>query len=386
MKSNFTPPFCPAPDCPEHTENPNKHRNWWILRGFYFSRTHGHVQRYLCKTCGKSFTERIFHLDYYAKRIDIDLKDLLFHYCNGFSQRALAEHFGCTTRTIAHKLQILSRQSMAAITESNRCIHTLEDIAIDGMQNFTGSQYQPNNYTIAVGQYSQYVGMVTQVIFRRAGKMNTYQKRRRAYFDTIGLWKRGAFTNSIRELVDHIVQVVENRSQDKQSIVCNSDDKKLYAQQLWKNEKIARMMASSRFVHSITSSRCWRDMKNPLFPVNYIDSRLRNDLADWQRETTSFPREANRNFQRFLCYLAYHNFFKPYRVRKPDKNHAEAAGLPHTDSERIKRAFFNRRAFHSQTALSPQWDDCWFCRIVTPLQVRDKIPFNGNRKPAYLHF
>lgn len=380
------PPFCPNPDCPQNKPRQSKDEKWWRLRGHYQSRVHGKVQRFLCKTCGKSFSERIFHLDYYAKRIDIQFRDVLFHYCNGFSQRALAEHFGCAVRTIAQRLQILSRQSMAAIEESNRLIHTEEDIAIDGMQNFTGSQYQPNNYNIAIGQYSQYVSMVTQVIFRRAGRMTPYQKRKRAFFDVIGCWKRGAFTQSITMLVDHIAYLISHRSTNKPAIICNSDDKKLYAQELARNPLIRDLMARQMFSHVVTSSRVWRNLRNPLFPVNYLDARLRNDLADWQRETTSFPRETNRNFQRFLCYIAYHDFFKPHRVGKVKESHAEIAGLPIRAAEEIKRKFFTERAFFAHRSLSHMWEEAWFCKMVTPLQVREGKPFNGNRKPMYLAY
>jgi hypothetical protein len=134
MTRNWSPPYCPNPDCLRNSPMTCEGERWWRLRGHYESKAHGRVRRYLCKTCGKSFSERIFHVDYYAKRVDINLRDLLFHYCNGFSQRALAEHFCCTTRTIAHKLQILSRQSMAAIREANVHIQTEEDIAIDGIR------------------------------------------------------------------------------------------------------------------------------------------------------------------------------------------------------------------------------------------------------------
>ncbi len=380
----FIPSFCPNPECEYHQNKIPINFPWYMKRGWYHSSAHGKVQRYLCKSCGKSFSERMFFTDYYAKRIDIDLQDLLFHYSNGFSQRALADHYHCTTRTIAQKLQTISRQAMSAIIKANSYLHTREDIAIDGMQNFTGSQYQPNNYNISVGQYSQYISMVTQVIFRRAGKMNAYQKRRREYFDAVGLWKRGAFTKSIRELVTHLSHLVEQRDRSKTTIICNSDDKKMYAREIRRNQSLRREIAANRFSHMITSSKCWRDHRNPLFPVNYIDGRLRNDLADWQRETTSFPREANRNFQRFLCYIAYHNFFKPHRIRTPDTSHAEAAGIPRKIVQEIRKDFFQRRAFYSLTPLPPQWNDCWNCVLVTPLQVHRKIPFNGSRKPNYL--
>ena len=382
--TRFIPPFCPDPECQYHDKRICIGILWWIHRGFYATQTKGPIQRYRCKKCGRSFTERIFYTDYYAKRIDIDLKDLLFHYCNGFSQRALADHYKCTTRTIAHKLQIISRQAMAAITEANSHIRTNEDIAIDGMQNFTGSQYQPNNYTIAVGQWSQYISMVTQVIFRRGGNMNKYQRRQRALHDLQGQWTRGAFSRSIRELVEHIATFSGNRSTHKKSMVCNSDALKIYAVQLRKNSAIQKMMDTGEFIHNITSSRRWRDMSNPLFPVNYIDSRLRNDLADWQRETTSFPRETNRNFQRFLCYIAFHNFFKPHRSTMPHVTHAEIAGLPSEILTTIRENFFIRRSFHSHLVLTEQWHKSWFCELITPLQVKERIPYNGNRPAAYL--
>lgn len=384
MENQFIPPFCPNPDCTEHQRGPTDYRKWWNGRGWYHTKTLGAVRRFKCTVCGKSFTERIFHLDYYAKRTDIDFFDILFHYCNGFSQRAMAQHFHCTTRTIAQRLQIVSRQAMAAIIDANGQIKLSEDIAIDGMQNFTGSQYQPNNYNIVVGQYSQYLGMVTQVIFRRAGRMTTYQKARRTHFDAIGYWERGAFTKSIRELVAHIARITVDRAQSEQIVVCNSDNKKMYQNELLRNRELSLLMEEHLFIHRITSSRRFRNIKNPLFPVNYFDSRLRNDLADWQRETTSFPREANRNFQRFLCYAAYHNFFKPHRVRSDSHSHAEAAGLPKADAERIKASFFRDRAFRTRLELPPQWNDCWFCKLITPLQIRNRKPFNGNRRPAYL--
>lgn len=215
--------------------------------------------------------------------------------------------------------------------------------------------------------------------------MNEYQKRQRALHDRQGQWKRGAFSQSIRELIDHLGNFSMRRSKQKTTMVCNSDALKIYAVQLGKNPTIQKMINTGEFIHNITSSRRWRDMRNPLFPVNYIDSRLRNDLADWQRETTSFPRETNRNFQRFLCYIAFHNFFKPHRSSMPHISHAEIAGLPKEVLKTIREDFFVRRAFRTQFVLSEQWHQSWFCELITPLQVRNGVPYNGNRPAAYLY-
>lgn len=357
---------------------------WYLFRGFYTTKSSGKVQRMKCRACGRSFSARIFTLDYYAKRIDIDLKDLLFHYANGFNQRALSNHFHCATRTIAQKLQILSRQSMAAILEANSHLHIHEDLAIDGMQNFTGSQYQPNNYNIIVGQYSQYLSMVTQVIFRRGGTMTPAQKHMREKYDLIGHWTRKDFADSIKDLVDYLYKIIINRADEGRLTVCNSDKKPMYIRIINNHKGFKDLTEKKLFLQVLTSSRCYRNVQNPLFPVNYIDNRLRNDLADWQRETTSFPRESNRNFQRFICYAAYHDFFKPHRAHGDPRSHAEAAGLTQSLVEQIISNYFSQRKFHSKLSLPRQWDYCWFCNFVTPLMVRDGKTFNGNRAPVYL--
>ena len=378
------PPFCPNSECPEHHQTEGNSTEWFIRRGFYHTKTKGLVQRFRCKRCRRSFTARIFTLDYYAKRVDVDFADMLFHYCNGFSQRALAEHFHCSTRTIAQRLQILSRQSMAAILEANNHIQLAEDLAIDGMQNFTGSQYQPNNYNIIVGQYSQYLSMENQVIFSRGGNMTPYQKKMKKHYNLIGHWKRSDFAKSIEELIESVFTIVNSRADKKHCIVCNSDKKPLYIRCIQKHPGLKELTERGLFSHVETSSKCFRNIQNPLFPVNYIDNRLRNDLADWQRETTSFPRETNRNFQRFLCYAAYHDFFRTHRARKDSRSHAEVAGLEKHLVEKIKNRFYLHRAFKSKLTLPHQWEESWFCRLITPLMLRNGIPFNGNRPPGYL--
>lgn len=274
---------------------------------------------------------------------------------------------------------------MAAILDANSHISLNEDLAIDGMQNFTGSQYQPNNYNILVGQYSQYLSMVTMVIFRRAGHMTPHQKRMRTYFDRIGMWRRSDFARSIEQLVDYMFTVVESRRIKTKRTICNSDKKPMYAKMIRKHKGLGTLASNDLFTQNVTSSKRFRNIQNPLFPVNYIDNRLRNDLADWQRETTSFPREANRNFQRFLCYMGYHDFFKPHRAHDDARTHAEAAGLSKNNVERIKHNFFSVRAMHSFLQMPPQWEESWFCTLITPLQVRNGLPFNGNRVPAFLY-
>jgi transposase-like protein len=68
------PPYCPYKECPQHFEG--KHlKNWYRHFGFHCTDAFGKVQRYQCKSCGRTFSDQTFSLNYYAKRV-IDYEQL----------------------------------------------------------------------------------------------------------------------------------------------------------------------------------------------------------------------------------------------------------------------------------------------------------------------
>jgi hypothetical protein len=67
--------------------------------------------------------------------------------------------------------------------------------------------------------------------------------------------------------------------------------------------------------HQRTSSRVVRNCENPLFPVNYLDREFRKDQACHVRETVQWSKTVNNTMERMMVYLAYHNLFKPFRIK-----------------------------------------------------------------------
>jgi hypothetical protein len=61
--------------------------------------------------------------------------------------------------------------------------------------------------------------------------------------------------------------------------------------------------------------------------------------------------------ERMMVYLAYHNLFKPYRIKeRSDLTHAEMAGIPGQRVRSIRRGMFTRRSFVHHLVLDiSQW-------------------------------
>jgi hypothetical protein len=109
--------------------------------------------------------------------------------------------------------------------------------------------------------------------------------------------------------------------------------------------------------HQRTSSRVVRSCENPLFPVNYLDREFRKDQACHVRETVQWSKTVNNAMERMMVYLAYHNLFKPFRIKeRSDLTHAEMAGIPGQRVRSIRRGMFTRRSFVHHLVLDiSQW-------------------------------
>ena len=106
-----------------------------------------------------------------------------------------------------------------------------------------------------------------------------------------------------------------------------------------------------------------------MFASNYIDRELRKDQANHHRETVCFTRNIANGLSRLACYIAYHNYFKPFRISSKLRlaaTHAEAAGIDPDRVIQLSRTMFEERAFLSRIRLSPPLDRMWRKLAATP--------------------
>ncbi len=132
----FIPPHCPNPVCIHYYTPAEVH--WYRNISPYPTKTFGSVQRFLCKSCKKSFSTQTLSIDYLArKKLD---HQYLFNQINA----------GAGLRNIARNAIFLHQAILDELPYS-------EHFAADGFESYCVSQYFPNNYNLLVGENSQFV-------------------------------------------------------------------------------------------------------------------------------------------------------------------------------------------------------------------------------------
>jgi hypothetical protein len=270
------------------------------------------------------------------------------------SLRAMARALYCSPKTVDNKICRLTRQAIAITAIMRKTIKLSEDLAADGFESFTGSQYFPNNYHILVGKRSEFVYFVNYAQLRRKGKMTEKQKCTAFRLRQEVAIPPFEVKNRFAELVDEVSNL-QQASIKKKHLTIYTDEKPEYAP-LIKRMEYGGVDPSMgyRIKHHVTNSKEPRSVMNALFPVNYMDREFRKDLAEHVRETTRFGRNVNAAVGRMELYLFHHNFIKPFRIEKRKRSyatHAVAAGLSSERASRLLRRWMTRRIFASHVEM-----------------------------------
>ena len=371
------PPFCPNPSCIFHSQEnlPQKHKApWYHKYGHYRTKLHKQIQRFICLSCHIQFSSQTFSIDYGVKR-RIPYKRLFLQLNSGSGIRFLSRTFGVTDKVILNRITRLAHQTIAMHAALRKEITVQEDLAVDGFESFTVSQYFPNNIHILVGKDSQYLYGADYAHIRRKGRMRDEQKRHRQQLETRFKAPKGEISSSFSRIMAHFIRYYERRA--------------LSAVRIYSDEKIeyqgilADICARTRgnVVHQTVSSRKERTVGNDLFAVNYFDREIRKDQGNHVRETVEFSRNVNNSMERLWVYGAYHNYVKPYRIRQAGHrriSHAEKAGIQRAQMRREWKTFFTQRRFVSQADLTESEWYLWYRCYRTPLKEWAEVV------PAYM--
>ncbi len=364
--------FCPNPRCAYHRQAPSWPWAWAI--GWYSTKAFGKVHRFRCPRCGRRFSTQTFSTHYYLKR-PIAYREVLFRLVNGGSLRGMSRALGCSLSLLTNRIDRLARQGIALHAQMLQKRRSTEDICIDGFVSFDCSQYFPSEIPIAVGRSSCFVLEVSHCSRKRSGTMRKAQKAKaKTLYASLPL-ERGAITRSFSDVLQSCLAL--QPPQPQSPFVLITDEKPDYARVVHHHPAFWGDR-DSRLVHLTVSSRLPRTFHNPLFPSNYLDRELRKDLANHHRETSCFNRNVANGMMRLWAYLAWHNYLKPFRIRRPashqPRSHAEASGIDPSLLHNLEQRLFSTRAFLSLSPLTPPMRKTWQKRWLTP----------GTQKPAYL--
>jgi hypothetical protein len=366
------PRFCPQPGCINH-HKPNSRNTWYRSAGTYLTQAFGMVRRFRCTACGKYFSTQTFSIDYYSKRT-ISYQRLFTHLITTSSIRDMARDFSVSPTVILNKLARLARNSTVILQRLQQELSLDEDLAADGFESFTVSQYFPCHINLFAGKRSQLVYWYDYVTLRRKGRMTEEQKQRREQLEKRYRADPKGVEQSFHRGYDYMAHLICDGR--KQSVVLNTDEHPAYQRAKRSALAFRTLHDQGRLYHRCVSSKAARTRRNPLFPVNYLDRQLRKDLSEHVRESVCFGRNVNRVMDRCSIYVLYHNLKKPYRESRRDyRSHAEVAGLDRAVVGQLLYGLYSRRMFRSRVMFDEMSRKRWLRMYETPLKVkREYVP------------
>jgi len=365
----MVPSFCPNPHCDHHFDEADAYDGHWKHAGSYWTKVVKSVPRFRCLTCGKGYSERTFSIEYYTKRL-FDMREIHRAASQGESVSSIARHLTGSVASIENRMERLSRNSIAMHEHLLAELRLSENLVADGFESFDRSQYFPNNINLLVGQDSQFLYGVTHTTIRRKGRMTRHQKRMREKLEQVYRAPKKGIQSSFTRLLG-LIPKLWDRSR-KPQLRLWTDEHHAYPRSILHVSRLAQCQCEGSFVHSTWPSKARRTIANPLFPVNYYDREMREDLAAFRRESTCYTRNTANGLARLMLHLVYHNYQKPFRVgpgRKTEEVHAEMAGIPAVQIAGQFATFYTDRAFLSRQKLSDEGRKIWLKEAVTPLKV-----------------
>ena len=368
-----TPPFCPYSGCDAHF-HPSSSTRWFVRRGSYRSARAGRTQRYRCLSCGRSFSDATFSIDFYVHRV-VDYRQLLLLTASCTGVRQMGRTMGIHRGMVLNRIMRLARQAISLQTTFMRDHLLDEPVVADGLRSFWISQFVPNEFATVVGKKSRFCFAYTAYSLRRSGRMTDAQREKRDQLERLFRASAKAAEEGFSRIIDEVTRICPTEGDE---LVVHTDENQAYTRALKKNGGWGELAQEDRVKHVRTSSKRPRTANNPLAAINSFDRSVRNDLAEHVRETIRFARSVGASQDRFAVYEHWHNFRKRASIdetRHEERTHAELVGYPVKELKRALRGFFTKRVFYTR---NPPWGvlrDVWLRTQWTPFHDKpDYLP------------
>ncbi len=217
----------------------------------------------------------------------------------GVSKREIGRMIGHSEKLVRLRLVRMARWGLLKHALRTERLPIREPIVYDGLENFSFSQYDPNNLNHAVGKNSLFTYDFNLCPLNRKGRMSPRQRRRRDALDEkFGPYPRDAIRVATRKILSRLIEKTPE-------LHLFSDRHYQYAR------AVAWDLPKGRIHHVKVSSKIARNFVNPLFAVNNIDLQARHNLAAFKRETIAFSKNTVAMQESFLLYMIHRNYMRP---------------------------------------------------------------------------
>ena len=138
-------------------------------------------RRYRCRECKKTFSENHLKRNFRFRHLDPALSSKILELvCAGVSNRLIARILKVSDHCVRIRSYRLGCQAFHFHFEQvyGGSLKICEPVCFDGLENFAGSQYDPNNINQVVGRDSLFVYDFNFASLNRKGYMSPWQKNR----------------------------------------------------------------------------------------------------------------------------------------------------------------------------------------------------------------
>lgn len=364
QKLRFRPPYCPNESCLWHDPEIAANEGCFYGHGSRKIDRYPYISpRFRCRRCGRVFVSSFFTLNYRDHTRDMyeEIADLRLR---GATKSQIAEFLDCSLDTVLRKHRKIARWSLLALAKDRAKVRISEPIAYDGIENFSFSQFDPNNINHAVGRESYFIYDFNFAPFNRKGKMSERQQiKARAIESKHGRYPSDAIFRTSERIFRRLIDQAEPKP-----LVLHTDNHYAYRKAL---AKIRGPVS-----HLITPAKIGRNYRNRLFAINHTDMLTRHQLSDFKRETIAFAKTSVSMLESFAILAVHKNYLRT-KFKKPHASDPRA----HIDSpamhlglrDRIPafREFFATRISRAHVTLCEDWQ----------LLFERKDPFS--RRPIY---
>ncbi len=364
-QKNFIPPYCPNPKCVHHHGAESFYIKWgWkkTLKFPYFN------QRYQCKSCRQTFCYTFFKLGFREKLTDLNKKIFKLNLCSA-SKRHIARELNVSERLIRDRQSKMARWALLTHAKWTKNLKIEEGIVYDGLENFSYSQYDPNNINHAIGKDSLFTYDFNFAAMNRKGRMSERQKIVKAELELEhGPYPRGM----IREKTASIFRRLYNKT-DK-NLLLYSDNHYLYRRALKYD------LSDCEIHHDITPSTQTRNYKNKLFVVNNFDMQIRQTCSAFRRETIAFSKHSVAMVEKFVLQMCFKNYMRSIFYKKHKRDPETLTTSPAMKvgiAQKILKfdEFYKNRITIHQVDLNEDWLN--LVKKVDPHSRRKIRAYNG---------
>jgi hypothetical protein len=322
------------------------------------------VTRYLCLTCGSTFSRQAFSPTYYLKRPEL-LIPVIGGLVSGSAHRQIARLLGCSPSTVTRLSYRGGRHFLLVMRAAQAALRgkPLEPIVLDHFETFEFSQDLPFGIATAVGQRSWFIYGIDPAPHRRTGR-RTYSQQQRV-LSRPARPNHGGYTGSTKRTIDRLLRL------DSSGLRLVTDDHPAY------QRTVRRHPRRGRIRHEIHrnpergakgSPRSERAVRRDraMFACDLLHGLARHSMAAHRRETIAFGRRLNALVLRFCGFAVWRNFVKRRSERREvDTTPAMELGL--TDRRWTWRQVFAWRQFPERYRLDHVERELYEQRWATPV-------------------